>query len=57
MKQTQTEPSEKKVELSAADILAEDHPVNKHFIKWLGDKQATKRQARKFLQAFPQYRG
>jgi hypothetical protein len=51
------EKKEVKRELAAADILKADHPVNKHFTKWLQGKEATKRQARKFLQAFPQYRG
>jgi hypothetical protein len=41
---------------SASDILQEDHPVHKHFVQWLGDKKATKRQAAKFLQRYPQYR-
>lgn len=52
-----SETKEKKVELNAVDLLNEEHPVHKHFVKWLGDKEPTKRQARKFLQAFPQYRG
>ena len=41
----------------AADILKSDHPLNKPFVTWLGDKQATKRQARKFLQSHPYYQG
>lgn len=49
--------TEKPCKLNAADILKSDHPVNKHFVKWLNGKEATKRQARKFLQAFPAYRG
>jgi hypothetical protein len=47
----------KTVETTAAHILRENHPAHKHFIKWLGDKQPTRRQARKFLQTFPNYRG
>jgi len=55
--QQMSETKEVKVEMNAADILKSDHPVNKHFVKWLDGKEPTKRQARKFLQAFPQYRG
>ena len=40
----------------AADILKEDHPLYKKFGAWIGDKPITKRQARKFLQSYPQYR-
>jgi hypothetical protein len=40
----------------AADILKEDHPLHRAFVKWLGDKSPTKRQAREFLKAHPQYR-
>lgn len=47
---------QKPAETKAADLLDEQHPVHKHFIKWLADKKPTKRQARKFLQAFPKYR-
>lgn len=50
-----SETKETKV-VSAADILKSDHPAHKHFIQWLGDKEPTKRQARKFLQSFPNYR-
>jgi len=53
---TETKQEERK-ELNARDLLDEKHPVNKHFVAWLGEKQASKRQARKFLQEFPQYRG
>lgn len=42
--------------VNAADILKEDHPLHRAFTKWLGDKTASKRQAREFLQAYPQYR-
>ena len=42
--------------VSAADILKSDHPLNKPFVKWLGDKSPSKRQAREFLKAYPQYR-
>lgn len=44
-------------ELTARELLDEKHPVHKHFVAWLDGKEASKRQARKFLQAFPQYRG
>jgi hypothetical protein len=40
----------------AADILKSDHPLNKAFTVWLNGKQATKRQAREFLKAHPQYK-
>lgn len=52
--ETKTEDRQK---LTARELLDEKHPVNKHFVQWLGEKEATKRQARKFLQTFPQYRG
>lgn len=42
---------------TAANIMKSNHPAHKHFVKWCGDKEQTKRQARKFLQEFPQYRG
>jgi len=48
---------EERKQLNAADLLDEKHPVHNHFVKWLNGKEASKRQARKFLQAFPQYRG
>jgi hypothetical protein len=54
MSETKTETPK---ELAARDLLDEKHPVHKHFKAWLDGKEATKRQARKFLQAFPQYRG
>lgn len=37
----------------AVEILAASHPLNATFVNWLGGKEATKRQARKFLQAHP----
>jgi len=40
---------------TARDIMQSEHPVNKHFVSWCKDKEPTRRQARKFLQAFPQY--
>mgnify|MGYP001291916152 CR=1 FL=1 len=46
-------------EIKAADVLKESHPLNNPFRKWLqskGDAPATKRQARKFLTEFPQFR-
>jgi hypothetical protein len=49
--------SESTVQLIAADILDKEHPIHAHFVKWLAGKEPTKRQARKFLQQFPQYRG
>lgn len=56
MAETKTEEKAPK-ELRARDLLDEKHPVHAHFVRWLAGKEATKRQARKFLQAFPQYRG
>ena len=43
--------------LTAADLLQEDHPLHKSFVKFCGDNEPSKRQARKFLQKYPQYRG
>ena len=43
--------------MKASDLLNETHPAHKHFTSWLKGKEATKRQARKFLQAFPKYVG
>lgn len=37
----------------AAAILAETHPLNRTFMRWLAGKTPTKRQARKFLQQHP----
>ena len=48
--------TEDKPATCAADIMKPEHPVNAHFISWLGESQATKRKARAFLQAFPHYR-
>ena len=44
--------------LEAADILKDGHPLANPFRKWLEGKghPATKRQARKFLTQFPQFR-
>jgi hypothetical protein len=39
----------------AADVLKSDHPLNKAFVAWLGANAATKRKAREFLKAHPQY--
>lgn len=41
---------------SANDLLKSDHPLHKTFMQWLKGKDATKRQASKFLQQYPQYR-
>jgi len=53
--------------LGPADILASDHPLHGAMVGWLQAKSrklgldnalpVTKRQARRFLQAHPQYRG
>lgn len=42
--------------MNAADILSTNHPLHKIFIRFLGGKEPTRRQARKFLAAHPQYR-
>ena len=39
----------------ASEVLKLDHPLNKAFTAWLGNKQATRRQARKFLVVHPHY--
>ena len=55
-----TEQKEQKVEvkpLTAADLLNESHPLHKAFVKFCGTVTPSKRQARKFLQKYPQYRG
>lgn len=45
----------KSVPLVAADLLKSAHPLNATFVAWLAGKDATKRQARKFLAENPQY--
>ena len=42
--------------LCAADILKKSHELYKSLVEFCGDKDITKRQARKFLQKYPQYR-
>ena len=42
--------------LVASDVLNSEHPLHKSFIAFCGDTPPSKRQARKFLQKFPQYR-
>lgn len=51
-----TETATKTRKLTAADLLNESHPLHKTFVKFCGDNKPSKRQARKFLQKFPQYR-
>ena len=41
---------------TAQELTQSDHPVYATFVKWCGEKKPTKRQARKFLQQYPQYR-
>lgn len=41
--------------INASDILKPEHPLHATFRAWC--KQPTKRQARKFLQKYPYYRG
>ena len=42
--------------MKAAELLKASHPLNKPFTKWLKGKEATKRQARKYLATYPQLR-
>ena len=44
------------VEMKATDLFVDTHPLHAAFVRWLGNREMTKRQARKFLQAYPQYR-
>ena len=45
-------------EIKAADVMKAEHPLNNPFRKWVQAKGApeTKRQARKFLAEFPQFK-
>ncbi len=36
------------VNIKAADVLSDNHPLHQVFLNWLGDKPATKRKAREF---------
>lgn len=38
------------------DLLNAEHPLNRMFREWCGAKPATKRQAARFLQQYPNYR-
>jgi len=42
--------------LSASQLLQENHPLHASFLKFVGSKPATKRQASKFLAKYPQFR-
>ena len=42
--------------LIAADLLNDEHPLHACFVRFCKDAEPTKRQARKFLQKYPQYR-
>ena len=42
--------------LVAADVLKAECPLHDSFLKFVGNKQPTKRQGRRFLQRYPQYR-
>ena len=42
--------------LVASDLLNEDHPLYEAFFAFCGENPVSKRQARKFLQKYPQYR-
>jgi hypothetical protein len=52
---TNTTTTETVKPLVAADLLKSAHPLNATFVAWLNGKEATKRQARKFLAENPQY--
>jgi hypothetical protein len=41
---------------TAAEILKANHPLHVLFLRWLGKQEATKRKAREFLRAFPQFK-
>lgn len=43
-------------QLQASDLLNIGHPLHEAFVKFCGDNEPTKRQARKFLSKYPQYR-
>ena len=45
----------KETNMTAAQLLNPTCPANSFFVKWLGGKEPTKRQARKFLQQFPNF--
>ena len=40
----------------AKDLLNSSHPLHNLFLRFLGDKPPTRRQARRFLAKFPQYK-
>jgi hypothetical protein len=42
--------------LCASDIMNKGHELYKSFVSFCGDNEPSKRQARKFLQKYPQYR-
>ena len=42
--------------LQASDLLNDEHPLHACFVRFCKDAEPTKRQARKFLQKYPQYR-
>lgn len=44
-------------QVKAADLLSADHPAHGAFVRFLGGKEPSKRQARKFLAAHPNFRG
>lgn len=44
-------------QVTAAAILASDHPLNKPFVAWLKGAEPSKRKARAFLSLYPQFRG
>jgi len=50
-------PGREEYAVKAADMLKAEHPLHATFLAWIAERQTqpTKRQARKFLQAFPHY--
>lgn len=42
--------------MRAVELFVSSHPLHAAFVRWLNGREMTKRQARKFLQQFPQYR-
>lgn len=43
-------------QVTAAQILKAEHPLNAALVRFCGGKELSKRQAAKFLAKFPQYR-
>ena len=50
------EPLNRRPVEQASELLNEEHPLYPTLCKWVKTHQPSKRQARKFLAAFPQYK-